>query len=76
MTELICPHGDRIDVFPPVGRELSMWSRGVERRAIAIDARVGAESVRGRSLMLDGMAGELAATFRDLGGQVTNRLLA
>jgi ATP-binding protein involved in chromosome partitioning len=77
MAGLICPHGDRIEVFPPVRAERSIWSRGVERLAdIAIDARVGAASDRGRPSVLVDDDSDLRTTFLKLAEHIAERMPA
>lgn len=66
MSGLKCPCCQaRIDVFPPVAPERSIWAAGVERLiAIPIHSRVGGE--RGRPLLVEHPGSQEAEEFRVL----------
>jgi ATP-binding protein involved in chromosome partitioning len=77
MAGLVCPHGERMDVFPPVRPDRSIWARGVEQLVdIPIDTRFGAASDRGRPAVLDDAAPDLAAAFHTLAARLTELLPA
>lgn len=76
MTALSCPHcGERVDVFPHVRAERSLWAGGVERLAsIPLDPALAYASDRGRPLLADGDDGAVGEAFRRLGERVVATL--
>jgi ATP-binding protein involved in chromosome partitioning len=54
MAGIVCPHcGERVDVFPPVPDQRSIWSMGVERLgSVPLDPDVAAAGDTGRALAL------------------------
>jgi ATP-binding protein involved in chromosome partitioning len=74
MTALTCPHcGERVQVFPAVREERSLWAAGVERLAtIPLDPALALAADRGRPLVASEPERAPAVAFREL----ANRLAA
>lgn len=69
MSGLICPDcGSRIDVFPRVAHERSIWAQGVEELgSIPLDPEVARSGDEGRPLLLSDPSSPQAEAFRELG---------
>jgi ATP-binding protein involved in chromosome partitioning len=66
MGGLVCPHcGERVDVFPPVAEERSIWSEGAPVLGrIPLDPKLGA---------IDGLSAQSAA-FSDVADRLVDAL--
>jgi ATP-binding protein involved in chromosome partitioning len=76
MSGFECPHcGSRIDVFPTVPDERSIWSDGVARLgAIPLDPMLARAGDTGRPLLATAPDSGSAGAFRALAGAVTEAL--
>ena len=78
MDGLACPHCDeRIDVFPRVNDERSIWSHGVEKLgSIALDPTVAASGDRGMPIVLAEPSSSQARAFHDLASRLPSAFVA
>ncbi|MDP8910829.1 MAG: Mrp/NBP35 family ATP-binding protein, partial [Actinomycetota bacterium] len=76
MSGLVCPHcGERVDVFPPVPDERSIWSLGVAPLGtLPLDPALAAAGDHGRPLMLADPEGARASDFRQIAARIADRL--
>jgi ATP-binding protein involved in chromosome partitioning len=72
MDGLVCPDCDaRIDVFPRVAEERSIWTHGVEKLgAIPLDPSVASAGDRGTPIVLSDPASPQARAFADLAARM------
>ncbi len=78
MDGLVCPGCEqRIDVFPRVAQERSIWSHGVEKlAAIPLDPAVAAAGDMGTPIVLSGPDSPQAKAFDDLATKLEGALSA
>jgi ATP-binding protein involved in chromosome partitioning len=78
MDGLVCPGCDeRIDVFPRVAQERSIWAAGVERLGgIPLDPAVAAAGDRGMPIVLSEPASAQSRAFGDLASRLDSVLTA
>ena len=76
MSGLRCPHcSERIDIFPPVAHERSIWAMGVERLAeVPLDPAISRAGDRGRPLFATYPNSVQAEAFRSLARLLAERL--
>lgn len=76
MDGLVCPHcGERIDVFPRVSNERSIWSHGVEKLgAIPLDPAVASSGDRGTPIVLAERSSAQARAFEVLARSLSSSL--
>jgi ATP-binding protein involved in chromosome partitioning len=76
MAGLACPHCDeRIDVFPRVAQERSIWAQGVERLGdIPLDPAVALSGDRGTPIVLSEPMSPQATAFEALATRVSSVL--
>ena len=76
MSGFVCPHcGERVDVFPAVAAERSLWSLGVSKLGeIPLDPALAEAGDRGRPLLLTEPDGARAAEFRAIAARIAEPL--
>jgi ATP-binding protein involved in chromosome partitioning len=76
MSAMVCPHcGERVEVFPAVAEDRSIWAMGVEKLAsVAMDPSVGASGDHGVPVVRAVPALPAAEAFRGLAETIAARL--